>query len=129
MSKYNSDNLYLRYGYRLHMREALGLDEKTIHQAVAAIAEFDAFNAYRDYLDLGEKDAMRFKEWLIQRPNKSGGKRLARSTVVHRLGHIQAYLRWVKTRTANGGLRAVRAGVRHQTKRVGGVPTLIHILR
>lgn len=61
MSTCNSDNLYLRYGYQLHMREALGLDEKTIHQVVAAIAEFDAFNAYRDHLDLGEKDAMRFK--------------------------------------------------------------------
>lgn len=94
----NSNNLYLRFEYQTHLREAEGRDPKTIDLALAAIVEFDEVIGQRDYLKLRSEDSVRYKEWLLVRLSKADGTPLAKTTILHRLAFVRCYLAWVKTR-------------------------------
>ncbi len=94
----NSKNLHIRYLYQIHLREAEGASEKTIDEVVAAIAEFEAFTRHRGFDRLQKRHSQAFKKHLMERSSKADDRPLAKSTILHRLGHLREFLGWLKTR-------------------------------
>ena len=88
MTDSNANNLYLRHGYQAHLREAKGVDPKTIDLVVSAIEDFDISIEHCDYLRLTKAISLEYKTRLSKRASKSSGQPLARGTIVRRLGHI-----------------------------------------
>jgi site-specific recombinase XerD len=139
MTDSNANNLYLRHGYQAHLREAKGVDPKTIDLVVSAIEDFDISIEHCDYLRLTKAISLEYKTRLSKRASKSSGQPLARGTIVRRLGHIQDYLRWVKTRKGFVGLdqdvidfltpsRRLRTSLTTTTELAGPLPAVLEAL-
>jgi len=94
----NPRNLELRYLYQTHLREAKGASEKTIDEVVAAIAEFEIYLAHRGFDRLQKRHSQGFKKHLMDRSSKADDRPLAKSTILHKLGHLREFLGWLETR-------------------------------
>jgi integrase len=94
----NPQNLHIRYLYQIHLREAKGASEKTIDEVVAAIAEFEVFIRHRGFDRLQKRHSQAFKQHLMERSSKADDRPLAKSTILHRLGHLREFLGWLETR-------------------------------
>jgi hypothetical protein len=79
-------------------REAKGASEKTICEVVSAIAELEAFTRHRGFDRLQKRHSQAFKQHLMERRSKADDRPLAKSTILHRLGHLREFLGSLDTR-------------------------------
>ena len=94
----NPKNLQLRFEYQMHLREAKGASEKTIDEVVSAIAEFEGYLGHRGFDRLQKRHSLGFKKYLMERNSKADDRPLAKSTILHKLGHLREFLGWLETR-------------------------------
>ena len=88
-------NARIRLAYQDHLTEALGNSEKSNIAAMAAINFWEKFTKGRAFHRLHPNLVKAFKRYLLSYVSKTTGKPLSVSTIVHILGHCQAFFQWL----------------------------------
>lgn len=91
----------LRHEWRLSLEQRLGLAPSTVAAKLKSLADFEAFTGRRRFPDLRRDDVAAFKEHLLSAESQATGKRLARSSIVHKLEDCGDFFGWL-SRTRDG---------------------------
>lgn len=95
MRKHHPQNERIKRDYLTFLAEAKRNSEKSVDQAAAAIAAFEASTGYRDFKLFRIEQAKRFKALLAEQINPATGKPLAKATIHARLMALKAFFQWL----------------------------------
>lgn len=95
MRKHRPKNERIKRKYLIYLREAKRMSEKSVDQAAAAIAAFEASTGYRDFAAFHIEQARAFKRRLSDHRDPVSGKPLAKSTIHSRLMAVKAFVHWL----------------------------------
>ena len=88
---------WMLYLYQKHMKEARGLDVKTINARMRHLGQFEACLAGKELVRLKPDDIVRFKESVIGTDQEKGAKAecLAAPTIVQTFHDLRAFIEWL----------------------------------
>ncbi len=95
MRKHHPENERTKRRYVEFLKHAKQLSDTSIDQALAAIAEFEAANGWRDFRKFRIEQAQKYKRSLAERVNPKTGKPLAKATVSSRLMALKGFFEWL----------------------------------
>jgi integrase len=95
MRKHHPENERTKRRYFDYMKHARQLQDATIDQAAAAIADFEASTGYRDFRKFRIEQAQRYKRHLMERTNAATGKPLSKATISSRLMALKSFFQWL----------------------------------
>lgn len=102
------DNDVLRFRFQQFQQHAAGKNNKTIDELLSALTEFEKFTSNKSFVRLDTDDIVAFKDHLRSRASKTSSKRLAATTITHKLAHLKTFFRWLMDQ--NEG-RAIKSSV------------------
>lgn len=97
MPKHNTANERIKREYFSYLKEAKRMSEKSIDQAAAAIAAFEASTGHKDFKRFHIEQAKAFKRKLEEAIGESG-KPLAIATIRSRVMAVKAFFQWLPGR-------------------------------
>jgi integrase len=95
MRKHHPENERTKRRYFEYLKHARQLQDTTIDQAAAAIADFEASTSYRDFRKFRIEQAQRYKRHLAERTNAATGKPLSKPTISSRLMALKSFFQWL----------------------------------
>lgn len=95
MTTANPANERIKRRYIQHMKEARGLADSTIDNALRAILDYERFTDFRDFGKFRVKDAIAFKKSLQSAQGRKPGERSRRSTIHNKLQPLQRFFSWL----------------------------------
>ena len=95
MMKHHAKNERIKRKYFIYLAEAKRLSEKSIDNAVTAIAAFERSTNKRDFAAFHIEQAKKFKRELNEEINSNTGKPLAKATIRTRLNDVKAFFHWL----------------------------------
>ena len=95
MGKHHAKNERVKRKYALWLQDARQRSERSIDQALAAIAAFEASTKYKDFATFHIEQVRAFKRDLLERTNPDTGKRYAKPTIKTRLDATKAFFLWL----------------------------------
>lgn len=95
MSKHREKNERIKRKYALYLEDAQRMSRKSVDQALAAIAHFEAVNGHRDFAAFHIEQARRYKRKLETTPVRQTGKPVARATAASRLKAVRRFFVWL----------------------------------
>jgi integrase len=98
MRKHHPGNERIKRDYLAYLTEAKRLSEKSVDQAAAAIAGFEASTGFKDFKLFRIEQAKRHKTVLAGQLNEETKKPLATATVHARLMALKAFFQWLAGR-------------------------------
>lgn len=95
MNTINPANERLKRNYIRHMKEARGLADSTIDNALRTLLEYERFTDFRDFGKFRVKDAIAFKKSLHAARGRQPAERSRRSTIHNKLQPLQRFFAWL----------------------------------
>lgn len=95
MRKHHPKNERIKRRYSQYLEEAQRLNVKSVDQALAAIAQFEASTGMRDFALFHVEQARRFKRQLEEDADTETGKTLAKATITSRLKAVRRFFVWL----------------------------------
>jgi integrase len=95
MSKHHAKNERIKRKYRLWLQDARQRSERSIDQALAAIAAFEQSTRRKDFAAFHIEQARAFKRSLQDGVNPNTGKPYAKATIKARLDAVKAFFVWL----------------------------------
>ncbi|MAZ18980.1 MAG: recombinase XerC [Ahrensia sp.] len=95
MRKHNVKNERIKRQYLAFLGEAKRLSPKSVDQAAAAIASFEASTGHKDFAHFHIEQARKFKRDVHDATNPATGKPLAKATIHSRLMALKAFAQWL----------------------------------
>jgi site-specific recombinase XerD len=95
MNSINPANERLKRSYIRHMKEARGLADSTIDNALRALLEYERFTDFRDFGKFRINDAIAFKKSLKTARGRQSAERSRRSTIHNKLQPLQRFFTWL----------------------------------
>jgi integrase len=103
MRRHHPENERTKRRYVEYLKHAKQLSDTSIDQTVAAIADFEAATAWRDFRKFRIEWAQKYKRALGERTNDKTGKPLAKATISSRLMALKGFFEWL---AGQSGFRA-----------------------
>lgn len=88
-------NARIRLAYQGYLKEALGNSEKSNIAAMAALNIWEKFTRGREFRRIHPKLVIAFKQHILEHVSETTRKPFSDSTIVHILGHCQAFYQWL----------------------------------
>ena len=98
MRKHHPKNERIKRAYTLYLEEAERMAPKSVDQALAAIALFEASTAYKDFARFHIEQVRKFKRHLDEDLNPKTGRPIAKATSYARLKAVGRFIRWLAGR-------------------------------
>lgn len=95
MAKRNKDNLRIKRGYCVWLKDARGLSEASITKAAASISAYGDWLAGKDFRAFHAERARSFKHYLSKQRHPRTGASLSASTVGATLRDLKAFFHWL----------------------------------
>jgi len=95
MPKFNADNERVKHRYFAFLTGAKQLSTQTVDQVAAALADFEAATACRDFHLFRPEQAQSYKRKLQETINPATGQPLAKATISSRLAALKAFFQWL----------------------------------
>ena len=95
MRRHHPKNERIKRRYSHYLEEAQRLNVKSVDQALAAIAQFEASTGVKDFAAFHIEQARRFKHQLETDADTKTGKPLAKATITSRLKAVQRFFVWL----------------------------------
>ena len=95
MKKTNPKNERVKRDYFLYLEEAKRMQSSSVDKAAAAIAEFERFTNYRDFVLFHIERAKAFKQHLNDKINATSKLPLSKSTIHSRLMALRTFFIWL----------------------------------
>lgn len=95
MSKHNPKNERIKRQYLTYLREARQQSEASLDAAAAALANFEAYNRYRDFSAFHYQQAVAFKQQLANKDSSTTGEKLSKATQYSTLSHLKRFFQWL----------------------------------
>lgn len=89
------ENDILRYRFQVYLEHAKGYSPKTIDSYLRAVVGFDAFQRGRRFGDITADHIVAFRKDVLEKESAATGKVLSASTIVHMLGALEVFFRWL----------------------------------
>ena len=140
MPRCNPENERAKREYLRYLREARGRSDKTLDKVSADLDRFETFTNRKDFKCFRIEQAEEFKRVLCEQPNKRTGKALSKSTVLHVVGTLRDFFRWLPSQRGYKSLRScdadyfnlpardVRIAQTTKSKRVPTLHQILHVL-
>lgn len=103
----HGNTAWMLYLYQKHMKEARGLDVKTIDARMRHLGQFEACLAGKDLVKLKPDDIVQFKESVIGTEQEDGPEAecLAAPTIVQTFHDLRAFIEWLSKQPGYRTLR------------------------
>ncbi|WAP69945.1 hypothetical protein [Jiella pelagia] len=98
MRKHHPKNERIKRAYTLYLEEAERMAPKSVDQALAAIALFEASTGYKDFARFHIEQARKFKRHLDEDLNPKTGRPIAKATSYGRLKAVGRFINWLAGR-------------------------------
>ncbi len=95
MRKHHPKNERIKRAYAIYLEEAQRMAPKSVDQALAAIASFEASTGWRDFARFHIEHARKFKRQLEEDLNPKTGRPLAKATSYARLKAVARFIHWL----------------------------------
>lgn len=95
MRKHHARNERMKRQYAIYLEEAQRMEPKSVDQALAAIAAFEASTGWRDFAQFHIEQARKFKRQLEEDVNPQTGRQLSKSTTYARLMAVRRFVHWL----------------------------------
>lgn len=95
MGKHHPKNERIKRAYAVYLEEAQRMAPKSVDQALAAIAGFEASTGWRDFARFHIEQARKFKRQLEEDLNPKTGRPLAKATSYARLKAVGRFIHWL----------------------------------
>lgn len=95
MRKHHPKNEWIKRDYLAYLTEVKRMSVKSVDQAAAAIAAFEASTGYKDFKAFHIEQARKFKRQLLEQTRPETGKPLAKATINARLMALRAFFQWL----------------------------------
>ncbi|MAM70223.1 MAG: recombinase XerC [Gammaproteobacteria bacterium] len=95
MKNHNPVNERIKHKYRRFLKEARQQSEASVDAVERALAQFEGFNAYKDFKRFHHQQAVAFKKYLGKQTNPKTGKPLSKSTMNRTMNCLKAFLQWL----------------------------------
>jgi len=94
MRKFNAENERIKRRYLIYLKEALGLDQKSIDKVAAALVKFEESTRYKCFKQFHIEQASKFKTHLSKAKGTSG-KPLSLTTTDATLRLVKGFFQWL----------------------------------
>ncbi|WP_203425240.1 site-specific integrase [Sinorhizobium sp. BG8] len=94
------------YLYQNELKQARGFNKKTVDAALRHIWQLDRHLGSIDFRKITRQAIAHYKDHLIESSRRPDGKSLSASTIVHALGALEAFFKWL---SAQPGYRSIRS--------------------
>lgn len=95
MVTFNAGNERIKRRYVHYMKEARGLSDTTMRQALYAIAAFERWTQFREFKHFRSEHAVGFKKHLLAGSGKRAAELSRRATVHSTLMSLRVFFRWL----------------------------------
>ncbi len=95
MRKHHPKNERIKRAYAIYLEDAHRMAPKSVDQALAAIASFEASTGWRDFARFNIEQARKFKRQLEEDLNPKTGRPLAKATSYARLKAVGRFIHWL----------------------------------
>lgn len=93
-------NAFVIYDYQTSLKQAHGLNEKTIDAALRHIRQFEEATGNVDFSQVSRDEIIAYKDIIRAKAEEEGS--LSASTVVHSLGTLKAFFSWLSKQPSFG---------------------------
>jgi len=94
MRKFNAENERIKRRYLIYLKEALGLDQKSLDKVLAALVKFEESTNYRSFKKFHIEQAGKFKIHL-SKVKSATGKPLSITTTDATLRLVKGFFQWL----------------------------------
>lgn len=91
----NPTNERVKRRYAHYYKEAGGVSDSTVNQALYAIAKFEQWTDFRDFKTFRSDDAVAFRKHLLARSGKKADELSSRATAHGTVSHLRRFFRWL----------------------------------
>lgn len=95
MRKHHPKNERIKRAYAIYLEEAHRMAPKSVDQALAAIASFEASTGWRDFARFHIEQPRKFKRQLEDEVNSNTGRPLSKATSYARLKAVGRFIHWL----------------------------------
>ena len=93
--KHNPENERIKHEYFEFLKEAKKRNVASIDAVAMALSCFEEYNNYRAFKAFHKKQAIGFKNNLLEQKNKQTGKNLSKSTVNTTIRYLKVFFQWL----------------------------------
>jgi integrase len=94
-AKINSENERIKRKYFSYLKEAKGLNEKTIKQIRKSIFRFEEFTQFKGFKNFTTKQASEFKKLFAIEKSKVTGQNISKSTLLSTINQLKDFFIWL----------------------------------
>ena len=94
MRKFNAENERIKRRYLIYLKEALGLDQKSLDKVLAALVKFEESTNYRSFKKFHIEQAGKFK-FHLSKVKSATGKPLSITTTDATLRLVKGFFQWL----------------------------------
>src|SRR5665647_2376384 len=95
MTKYNANNVRIKYKYFAYLKDAMRHSEPTIDAVTKALARFEDYTRHKDFKKFHYRQAIAFKKYLAEQKGQQSGEKLSKVTLHTTFTALKKFFQWL----------------------------------